>query len=168
MTIESTNSHQTAANRARTMGQDMKDQAGDAAQRSAETLKSSANGILDQTKEFASDAGEKLSSGLNEQKAAGADYIHNIAEMVRRSATGFDQELPQAGHYIRKAATGLDTVSEAIRNRDVSEMIGNVQDFARQRPAAFFGTALLAGFAAVRFFKSGSETRTHSPSRPEA
>jgi hypothetical protein len=36
----------------------------------------------------------------------------------------------------------------------MSEIVGNVQDFARKQPTAFFGAAVLIGFAAVRFLKS--------------
>ena len=43
-----------------------------------------------------------------------------------------------------------------MRNRDMSEIVGNVQAFARKQPTAFFGAAVLLGFAAVRFIKSGS------------
>ena len=162
MTTENMTGSQTAAERIRSVGQDVKDHASETAKKSAETLKSRAGDMMDQTKEFASDAAEKLSSGFNEQKTVGADYLHNIADIVRRSASGFDHDVPQAGHYIRKAASQLDSVSEAIRNRDASEIIGNVRDFAKQRPAAFFGAALLVGFAAVRFFKSGVESGTAS------
>jgi hypothetical protein len=91
-----------------------------------------------------------------EQKSAGADYVGNVVGIIRRSAREFDAEIPQAGEYIRKAAAQLENVSGAMRNRDMSEIIGNVQDFARKQPTAFFGAAVLLGFAAVRFFKSGS------------
>ena len=90
------------------------------------------------------------------QKAAGADYVGNVASIIRRTAYEFDTDIPQAGHYIRKAAAQLENVSEAMRNRNMSEIVGNVQQFARKQPTAFFGAAVLIGFAAVRFLKSGS------------
>src|SRR3954452_6945824 len=77
--------------------------------------------------------------------------------MVRRASYEFDGQLPQAGHYIRQAAAQINNVSDALRTRDISELGGDVQEFARKQPAAFFGAAVLAGFAAVRFFKSAPE-----------
>src|SRR3954452_13290476 len=77
--------------------------------------------------------------------------------MVRRASYEFDGQLPQAGHYIRQAAAQINSVSDALRTRDISELGGDVQEFARKQPAAFFGAAVLAGFAAVRFFKSAPE-----------
>jgi hypothetical protein len=71
---------------------------------------------------------------VTEQKAAGADSVGNVANIIRRTAYEFDSDIPQAGHYIRKAAAQLENVSEAMRNRDRSEIVGNVQEFARKRP----------------------------------
>ena len=119
-------------------------------------MKTQASNLTGQAKEVASDAGEKLRATVTEQKAAGADYVGNVANIIRRTAYEFDSDIPQAGHYIRKAAAQLENVSDAMRNRDMSEIVGNVQDFARKQPTAFFGAAVLLGFAAVRFLKSGS------------
>ena len=114
---------------------------------------------------MASQAGEKVQAAVADQKNAGADYVGNIADTVRRVSYEFDGQLPQAGFYIRKAASQIDSVADALRTRDVSELMGEVQNFARQQPAAFFGAAVLAGFAAVRFFKSAPEHTGSSSSQ---
>jgi len=141
---------------AKEFGRDIKGQASALTQSAADAMKTQAGNLKEQAKDIASDAGDKLLSSVSEQKAAGADYVGNIANIVRRTAYEFDSDIPQAGHYIRKAAAQLDSVSDAMRNRDMSEIVGNVQDFARKQPTAFFGAAVLLGFAAVRFLKSGS------------
>jgi hypothetical protein len=150
------------ADQARAFGRDLKEQAGDLTQAATEAAKTQAASLTDTAKDLASDASEKLRATVTDQKAAGADYVQGIAGMIRRSATEFDSGLPQAGQYIRKAAAQLDNVSDAMRNRDMSEIVGNVQDFARKQPTAFFGAAVLLGFAAVRFLKSGSETKVNA------
>jgi gas vesicle protein len=142
------------AKQAQTLGRDLKGQAGELTQKAADTVKRQAGALTETAKDVASDAGEKLRASVSEQKAAGADYVGNVADMIRRAAYEFDTEMPQAGHYIRKAAAQLENVSEAMRNRDMSEIVGNVQNFARKQPTAFFGAAVLLGFAAVRFLKS--------------
>ena len=141
---------------AKEFGLDMKGQASALTQSAADAVKNQAGNLTEQAKEVASDAGEKLRATVTEQKAAGADYVGNVANIIRRTAYEFDGDIPQAGHYIRKAATQLENVSDAMRNRDMSEIVGSVQDFARKQPTAFFGAAVLLGFAAVRFLKSGS------------
>jgi gas vesicle protein len=139
---------------AQDFGRDLKDQASELTQKATDTVKNQAGSLTDTANEVASDAGEKLRASVSEQKAAGADYVGNVANIIRRTAYEFDTEMPQAGHYIRKAAAQLENVSVAMRNRDMSEIVGNVQDFARKQPTAFFGAAVLLSFAAVRFLKS--------------
>jgi hypothetical protein len=144
------------AKQAKEFGRDIKGQASELTQSATEAVKNQAAQLTEQAKEVASDAGEKLRATVMEQKAAGADYVGNVANIIRRTAYEFDNDIPQAGHYIRKAAAQLENVSDAMRNRDMSEIVGNVQDFARKQPTAFFSAAVLLGFAAVRFLKSGS------------
>jgi gas vesicle protein len=139
---------------AQDLGRDLKGQASELTRKATDTVKSQAGNLTETAKGVASDAGEKLLASVSDQKTAGADYVGNVANIIRRTAYEFDSEMPQAGHYIRKAAAQLDTVSEAMRNKNMSEIVGNVQDFARKQPTAFFGAAVLLGFAAVRFLKS--------------
>jgi hypothetical protein len=149
--------NQDYTTKARDLGRDVKDQASQLAGSAAETVKREAGNLTDSARELASDAGEKMKAAVADQKTAGADYVGNVAQMVRRASFEFDHQMPQAGQYIRKAAEQIDNVSFALRTRDVTELMGEVQEFARKQPAAFFGAAVLAGFAAVRFFKSAPE-----------
>lgn len=151
---------QDPAKQALDFGREVKGQATELAKNATDAVKTQAANLTESAKDVAADAGEKLRTTLQEQKAAGADYVGNVANIVRRSAYAFDSDIPQAGHYIRKAAAQLENVSEAMRNRDMSEIVGNVQQFARRQPTAFFGAAVLVGFAAVRFLKSGSGNAT--------
>lgn len=145
---------QDLTQKARDLGRGLKDQASELADSATETVKTQAGNLSASARELASDASERIRTAAADQKTAGADYIGNFAEMVRRSSYEFDSQMPQAGHYIRKAAAQIDTASTALRTRDLGELLGEVQQFARQQPVAFFGAAVLAGFAAVRFFKS--------------
>ncbi len=142
------------ADKASAVARDLKDQASDATKQ----IKNQASDLMTSAKDLAGDAKDKLSDAigdqLNQQKAAGADYVGNIANAVRSAANGFESDLPQAAEYIRLAAGQIDGVSSALRKRDFNELIGGVQDFARRQPTAFLGVAVVAGFALVRFLKS--------------
>ena len=153
-------SAQDVVGKARDFGREIKGQATELTKNAGEVVKTQAANLAESAKDVAVDAGERLRTSVRDQKAAAADYVGNVANIVRRTAYEFDADIPQAGHYIRKAAGQLDNVSQAMRNRDLSEIVGNVQDFARKQPTAFFGAAVLIGFAAVRFFKSGSGVST--------
>ncbi len=142
----------------------------------ARGVKEQASSVAESAKGLASQAGEKLLSSVEEQKAAGADFVSGVAGAFRRAATEFDKDVPQAAQYIRLAADQIGTVSDAFRRRDLSQLVADVQGFARRQPTAFLGAAVLAGFAAVRFLKtstaganvsSRSSGAQHSPtSRP--
>jgi hypothetical protein len=102
-----------------------------------------------------------------QQKTAGANFVGDIAGAVRRAAGEFEGQVPQAAEYIRYAADQMDTMSDAVRRRDVGQIVSELQSFARQQPTAFLGATFLAGFAAVRFLKSSSSTaaRSHAAMR---
>ena len=99
---------------------------------------------------FAGEVGEVLT----QRKSLGADYIGSVAHATGRAANEFEAELPQAAHYIRQASEQIQGVADVVREKDVRELVGEVQDFARRQPTLFFGGAVVLGFAALRFLKS--------------
>jgi hypothetical protein len=121
-----------------------------------------ATSVADSAKDVASKASEKLLNSVAEQKAASADFVSGMAGALRRAANEFG-ELPQAAQYIRLAANQVDSVSDAFRKRDLSQLVSDVQGFARRQPTAFLGIAVLAGFAAVRFLKTSTAPNATSP-----
>ena len=149
---------------ATTLARDLKDQASSAVGQATRQMKDQVSAATDAAKGLASQAGDKLRSAAEEQKTAGADFVGGMAGAIRRAANEFDREMPQAADYIRRAAEQVDSVSEALRRRDLSELVGGVQDFARRQPTAFLGATVLAGFAAVRFLKSSTGTRPSTAS----
>jgi hypothetical protein len=150
--------------KASSVAHDITDQASSLAQHATRHVKEQAAEITNSAKGLASDASEKLRSAVETQKTAGADYIGGLAGAVRRAAGEFDQEIPQAANYIRGAAEAIDDFSDALRRRDLSQLVRDVQGFARSQPSAFLGATLVAGFAAVRFLKSStSASADHSP-----
>lgn len=105
---------------------------------------------------MASKAGETILDTAERQKAVGADYVDSIAGAVRRAAGAFEGQAPQAADYIRYAADRIEGMSDSLRRRDLSQMLSDVQSFARRQPTAFLGLSFIAGFAAIRFLRSGS------------
>jgi hypothetical protein len=95
-----------------------------------------------------------------QQKGAGADYVSNFAQTMRRAAGEFDAEVPIAATYIRKAADQVTNAADAFREGNLNDLVQRAQSFARNQPTAFVGLAVLAGFGAVRFLKSASSTAT--------
>jgi hypothetical protein len=155
-------SGKSSVQQAKDLAGDVSKQASEVAQHATARVKEQVSGMTESAKELVSDAGDKLQSAVQDQKNAGADFISGVAGAVRRAANEFDDQLPLAGQYIRRAATQIDCASEALRRRDLSELLGGVQDFARRQPTAFLGATVLAGFAVVRLLKSSTTPQQSS------
>ena len=147
---------------AKDLAGDLGKQASEVAQHATARVKEEVSGMTESAKELASDAGDKVRNAVQDQKNAGADFISGFAGAVRRAANEFDDHIPQAGQYIRRAAAQIDSASEALRRRDLKELLGGVQDFARRQPTAFLGATVLAGFAVVRLLKSSTAPQQSS------
>jgi hypothetical protein len=144
------------------LADDFKKQASGVAEDVTRQVKEQASNLSEVAKDAASGAGNKLRSAAEDQKNAGADFVTGIAAAVRRAAGEFDNQIPQAGEYIRRAADQIDSTSDAIRQRNLSELVDGVQDFARRQPTAFLGATVLAGFVAIRFLKSSRSSSAGS------
>ena len=141
--------------------QDVKDQALSAGRelkdRAKEMAESSSDAIKDRASDFVDAAKGKLQQAVDGQKNAGAEYVGSLADTMRRAAREFDNDLPIAGTYIRKAASQVEVVSDSIRNGNFNDLMQGAQSFARRQPTAFLGMAVLAGFGLIRFLKSSAE-----------
>lgn len=149
-------------------GRDLKDRAANLAGASTETIKDQAAEFVDAAKDVASKASDKFKQTVDGQKAAGADYVGSLADTIRRAAKEFDGDLPIAGTYIRKAASGVEGVADTIRTGNFNDLVRGAQSFARRQPTAFLGMAVLAGFGVVRFLKSSANDAEISTPRTAA
>lgn len=94
-------------------------------------------------------------------KTAAADEVKDVASALRTAAeemrTGSAQE-----RTFSQIAEGLADASDAMRDKDLGEMVSAVSDFARRNPMVFLGSAALIGFAATRFAKASSDGKSYS------
>ncbi len=100
------------------------------------------------------DAKGTARSKLNEQKDAAAAGIGDMAETLREAARQRRSDDDTVARITASAADGLDRFSGALRSKDVSAMLRDIDGFSRRQPVAFFGLALAAGFLAIRFVKA--------------
>jgi hypothetical protein len=142
-------------------GRDIQSAALNLADASAGALKDHASDLVDSAKEIASQAGDRLQKTMVEQKGAGADYVGNLAQTMRRAAGEFDADVPLAATYIRKAADQVTNAADALREGNLNDLLQGAQSFARNQPTAFLGLAVLAGFGVVRFLKSAAGEKDH-------
>ena len=134
-------------------------------------LKSTVSDLTETAKGLASDASDRLRTAAEGQKAVGADYLGRIAGAIRRAGDEIESDIPQVGPYVRMAARQMDQVSDAVRRKDVGELLDTVKQFAQRQPTAFLLVSVLTGFVAVRFLRTSSSASSSSgpsttPSRP--
>ena len=105
------------------------------------------------------DAKQGARSMLDEQKHTAASSIGDIAATLRSSASDLGgRNQPMIARMAECAADGLEQVSGALQRRDLDGLIRETESYARRQPMVFFGAAVVAGFLAIRFLKSTSQT----------
>jgi len=136
---------------------EVKSQAGEA----ASTVRDKAAGVFSDVKAeaagVADEARERATSFAEQQKHASADQAEGLARAVHRAADELQESSPQLAGYVREAAASVNQLARTVRDRSLGSLVGEVQGMARRQPVAFFGAAVLAGFALSRFVKSSAE-----------
>jgi vacuolar-type H+-ATPase subunit E/Vma4 len=77
---------------------------------------------------------------------------------MRDAARQFEerQEGGVAG-YVEKAADYVDRVSSTLRERDVEDLMAEVEEQLRRKPAVVLGAAAVVGFALGRFLRASTQ-----------
>lgn len=136
-----------------------------ATQPMSEQAKQKASEMTEQAKSAARDAAQSAASAAKDQaetaKSSVADEMSGVASALRTAAEDMRSGSPQERTF-GQIAEGLADASEAMRNKDLSEMVHDVSVFARKNPLVFLGGAALIGFAATRFAKASNSRDTHA------
>ena len=116
----------------------------------------SRHGIIDQVR-------ERAAAQLASQKEKASDSLGSVIQAVRQTTGQLrsDKHDTMAG-YIDQAADQIDRWSQRLREKDVNEIVRDVQQLARRQPAAFIGSAFALGLVGARFIKSSAERRERS------
>jgi hypothetical protein len=140
----------------------------DAMQRTAQEARAAAGTIREEAAGAASDikkegaevlraARERAEGFAESQQQAGAEHADSVARSVHGAADKLGETSPQVARYVHEAANAMEGIGRTLRESTPGELLGRVEDIARRQPVAFFGAAVLAGFALVRFAKSSAE-----------
>jgi hypothetical protein len=114
-------------------------------------------------REMAHQVKEQAYSTADRQKEAAAQQMGGWAQALRTAADDLrNRGQEMAAAYVGQAADGLERASGTVRARDVDELIGTIEDFARRQPVAFLGGAVVAGFGLARFMRSSADRRRSS------
>jgi hypothetical protein len=131
-----------------------------------EQVKEKAGAFKGQAKETADEMRDRARSAVDQQKHAAVGQVEGIAHALRTASDELrDQGQPMVAEYSRYAAEGLESMAQSLDRREVGEFVENIEQFARERPVAFIGGAMVAGFALARFMKSSSGRRNRPAER---
>jgi hypothetical protein len=109
----------------------------------AEQVKGAVSGQLEQAKQRAESA-----------KGQAAERVRRVALELRHVGETLQTDDEFAARLAQRASGTIDRVAGYISSADVRQLRSDAENFARTRPAVFFGGAFLLGLAAGRFFKS--------------
>jgi hypothetical protein len=125
--------------------------AGDTATRKgmADTARQTASDAADAARGMAADQTERA-------KSAVAEEVSSVAHALRTAADDLREGSAQERTFAQIADTLADT-AEAIRDKDLGQMMQEATAMARRHPMTFLGGAALLGFTAMRFAKASRE-----------
>ena len=108
--------------------------------------------------QLADQARQQVKSRLATQKDQAAEQLSPIKTALQETGQQLrNQDQGSVAQYADKAADQLERFSGYLRESDVDEIMDEVRNFARSRPALFLGGAAALGFFGTRFLKSSSE-----------
>ena len=109
--------------------------------------------------EHHSDLGTQARQMAEQQKEAGADHLHGVADAIHGAARELEEKLPGAAGYIHDAAARLDDGAASLRNRNIDDLMSSFGQYARRQPALVLAGAAIAGLALSRFLKASGKSR---------
>jgi len=134
----------------------------DATERTKAEAERTGEQLKHQGEEIASAAKEKATGFAREQKEAGAAGIDSVARAVDRAADELEETSPELARHARDAASQVHNFSERLREKSIGGIVDDLTGYAKREPAAFFGVAVVAGFALSRFLGARTEHGDYS------
>ena len=103
-------------------------------------------------------ARQTAAAQLTSQKTRATEALGSVAAALRQSSEPLrNNNQGTIADYAGKAADQLEQFSARVRERDLTELMEDVNGFARRQPALFVGAAFAAGVLAARFLKSSPD-----------
>src|SRR5215217_2123068 len=105
---------------------------------------------------------QRAGSQISQQKESAASDLSTVVNAVRRFGESLAGEANgpiarYAAQYGDKAANNLERLTTYIREQDPKQLLDDVQNFGRRRPAWLLGGAFILGFAGARLIRSSME-----------
>jgi hypothetical protein len=125
--------------------------------------------LREDTDRVTSAAADRLQSEADSRKGQVAGQARAVSSALGSAAEQLDSDTPSwVKSALEQGASSIEQLAQAVEGKDSRELMGDVQQFARQRPGSFLAGCALLGFAASRVFKAGGAQAAQTPSTATA
>jgi hypothetical protein len=147
----------TALRNAADLGQRIKDEGREAAEQVRGQVEEAGDRVKQGGKEF-----------LARQKSRVSAELHTFSEAARRASQRLEEENDHhVARYVSRAADCIDRAGQRLDQREISALMGDVENAVRRHPEVVFGSLFIAGVTMARFLKASGRARDSGPlSRP--
>ena len=121
-----------------------------------------AGAAMEQGRHFLDSAREQATGYVDHRKNDIAEAVVAWANTVRESGNSFEHQ-PSIKAVVESAAGGLEQLADTIREQNLGDIFGGVEDMVRRRPAAAAVATMAAGFLLSRFVKASLNGRGSGP-----
>src|SRR4051794_22510757 len=113
-------------------------------------------------------ATEQVTSRLDMGKDYVAETMTGVAQALRKTSQQLREEgtPPMLATYTERGAEQVERFGGYLRQRDASQLMTEMESFARRQPMVFSGAAFALGMRAARFSGSGPPPQRPSTSTP--
>ncbi len=123
--------------------------------------------LREDTGRVTSAAADRLQSEADSRKGQVADQARAVSSALGNAADGLGDDTPSwVKSALEQGAKSIGQLAQAVEGKDSRQLVGDVQQFARQRPGSFLAGCALLGFAASRVFKAGGQAQQASSTTP--
>jgi gas vesicle protein len=118
---------------------------------------------VDQAKQQAETEGNRLvgaartraRTAFEHQQHRVADSIGSVAEALHQAADKLNEQNEDVvARYTDTAAQRIEQFADSLRNRNLDDLVGQAEHFARRQPEVFLGAAVATGFLIARFLRT--------------
>lgn len=132
---------------------------------STQNTKAASAEAADTLRETVHEAAGKVSSEVtgaaDKVRGGAAQEIRQFADALQSAARELDEGSSQR-RVFDGLASNVDHVAKAISDRNLGEMLNDLNDLARRNPMLFLGGAALAGFTATRLATASASGRSQT------
>lgn len=115
--------------------------------------------VVEQAKHTASKVGEQVTHQLDTRKDRAVETMSSVANVIRDSGK---LKGGTFGDVAERTASGIERAAQFFEQKQISDIVRDVESYARREPALFLGAAFTIGLIGGRFLKS-SATRLEQP-----